>query len=832
MQNIISLNKVRRYNFLCFTNSFKALKPKMITRIFNSIYWLLFFLITSSLSLLAQPNIGRIQGKISTQNSTPVEFAIVSLKGTNYHTSSDAAGNFILAVPAGNYGLVINMVGFKPLTRELVVVANATTDVESLSMEPGNELNEVVIREKTDVRKINEQGFNVNAIDLKTSYSLNRDLNQVLNTTTGIRIREEGGLGSNFNFSLNGFSGNQVKFFLDGIPMDNFGSSLTLNNFPANMAERIEVYKGVLPVSLGTDALGGAVNIVSRSNPNYLDASYSFGSFNTHRVALNGAYTNARTGFTIRANTFFNYSDNNYKVLVPIKNLETSSFGPEQWVSRFHDKYKSATLQLEAGITNKKWADKFLVGIIASGNDKDVQTGVVMERVFGAITSNTRTLIPTLKYKKTDLFANGLDFNLYAAYNMTRFTLIDTTAREYNWLGDYKVNPASGSSSVGGERSRTRNQNKDREGLVTANLTYKLNELQTLAFNYVGTNFHRKSYDPENPDAIGNRFPSDLAKNVLGLAWNLDIRNKFTTSVFAKYFAMKAVGYQQVDAFTEKERYEATTFNYANPGYGLATAYFVRPTLQVKASYEHAYRMPEGSEIFGDGVFVVYSVGLKPEKSDNINLGARYATPMEKDHRITAETGLIYRMTTDFIRLDQSVSGAQRQNQNKGKVRTTGVEGELAYYFRKLFFVSMNGTYQSIIDKQEFEQSGGFTGGATKNITYDFRLPNLPFLFGNANIGVNLPTQPNRALSLTYNLSYVEKYYLVYAELGESAFNRQYIIPTQFSHNLSASYSLGGGKYNLALECRNFTDNLLYDSYRLQKPGRSFSVKFRYFISK
>ena len=47
------------------------------------------------------------------------------------------------------------------------------------------------------------------------------------------------------------------------------------------MAERVEVYKGVLPVNLGADALGGAVNIVSRRDANYLDATYSFGSFNT-----------------------------------------------------------------------------------------------------------------------------------------------------------------------------------------------------------------------------------------------------------------------------------------------------------------------------------------------------------------------------------------------------------------------------------------------------------------------------------------------------------------------------------------------------------------------
>src|SRR5690606_14882056 len=105
-----------------------------------------------------------------------------------------------------------------------------------------------------------------------------------------------------FKFSLNGFSGKSVKFFLDGIPMDNFGPALSLNNFPSNMAERIEIYKGVVPISLGADALGGAVNIITRSNSNYLDASYSVGSFNTHQLGLNGAYTNPENGLALRFN--------------------------------------------------------------------------------------------------------------------------------------------------------------------------------------------------------------------------------------------------------------------------------------------------------------------------------------------------------------------------------------------------------------------------------------------------------------------------------------------------------------------------------------------------
>jgi outer membrane receptor protein involved in Fe transport len=188
-------------------------------------------------------------------------------------------------------------------------------------------------------------------------------------------------------------------------------------------------------------------------------------------------------------------------------------------------------------------------------------------------------------------------------------------------------------------------------------------------------------------------------------------------------------------------------------------------------------------------------------------------------------------LTNDFIRVNQRVSGGNRNTENKGRVRTTGFEAELGYAYKNKFFASVNGTYQDIIDKQRFEQSTGFTGGQTRNITYNFRLPNLPYLFANANAGLNLPVK-NNTLSLTYNLNYVQKYYLVFAELGESAGNERYIIPQQFGHNAAATYSLANGKYNIAFECRNLTDNLLYDSFRLQKPGRSFALKLRYFISK
>ena len=104
--------------------------------------------------------------------------------------------------------------------------------------------------------------------------SLN-SLNELVNRTSGVKIREEGGVGSDFDLSINGLSGNSVRYFIDGVPLDSKGSYVTLPlNLPVNLIDRVEIYKGVVPASLGTDALGGAVNIITQAEKEKLHGRF------------------------------------------------------------------------------------------------------------------------------------------------------------------------------------------------------------------------------------------------------------------------------------------------------------------------------------------------------------------------------------------------------------------------------------------------------------------------------------------------------------------------------------------------------------------------------
>jgi outer membrane cobalamin receptor len=57
----------------------------------------------------------------------------------------------------------------------------------------------------------------------------------------------------------------------------------------------------VVPVELGADALGGAVNIITdQYTKRFLDASLSYGSFNTSRAALAGRFTDEKNRFEVQ----------------------------------------------------------------------------------------------------------------------------------------------------------------------------------------------------------------------------------------------------------------------------------------------------------------------------------------------------------------------------------------------------------------------------------------------------------------------------------------------------------------------------------------------------
>ncbi|MNK08626.1 Vitamin B12 transporter BtuB precursor [compost metagenome] len=778
----------------------------------------LFFCLTLlflSSSALAQTS--SISGTIKYAGNTVVG-ASVFIKSLNRGVVTDNSGNFVIEKLAqGTYHLQVSFVGMIVQTKNVTVGANEKLVINFVLKEDSRQLKDVKVTGKTHVREMKESGFNVNAIDAKQYANTTADLNQVLNRTTGIRIREEGGMGSNFNFSLNGLSGKSVKFFIDGIPTDVMGSAMSLNNIPINLAEQIEVYKGVVPVGLGADALGGAVNVTTNQNiVNYLDASYSIGSWNTNRAALTGQYKNQKTGFVVKASGFYNYSDNNYLMKdVEIWNPSSQEYQLSNQ-RRFNDEYSARMGQLEVGLVGKKWADALFVGATYSDTDQEVQTGIRQDEVYGGVKRKGDALNTSIRYRKDNLFTKGLNLSVFGSHAVDNLLITDTLNRLYSWDGTY-VN--ANRAERGGQRAIT-NISRPRT-YARGNLTYEINPSHSVNLNYTLDYLKNKSYNEllEDEDEI----PSTLDKHILGLSYQQNLlNNRLSNTFFGKYYGIgtaqsKALSFDSNGKMTYEDRTEYLDYY----GYGVASRYKILADLGVKVSYEHAYRLQESEEMFGNGITSVPNLDLKPEQSNNINLGVYYGKTIN-NHRLFVEGSYFIRDVSDYIFFVAS----SRTYENKSNVEVNGIEGEVRYNYKDFLSLGVNASYQNSINTTKYTSPGS----TVPEITYLDPIPNLPSFYGNADITFRKNDFLSKDATIQFNwyTQYVQWFYLYWKSQGNIQGNS--IIPTQYIHNASITYSREKGRYNVSLECRNLTDNLAYDNFRLQKPGRSFAVKFRYFI--
>lgn len=782
--------------------------------------FLSFLLLLISISAFSQHKT-MISGKVLSTEKTTVDFATVYLKGTNYGGTTNEEGIYHLQAPAGEYTLVVSAIGYKTVEKPVKLMRGERTKMNVVISPQATELDEVVVV-SNGVTRLKRSAFNAVALDTKALQNSTQNLSEALAQAPGMKIRESGGVGSDMQLMMDGFTGKHIKIFIDGVPQEGVGSSFGLNNIPVNYAERIEVYKGVVPVGFGTDAIGGVINIITKKNRDkwFLDASYSYGSFNTHKSYVNFGQT-FRSGLTYEINVFQNYSDNNYYVDTPVKDFTTGAINKKkiEHVKRFHDTYHNEAVIGKIGFVDKKWADRLMFGFTYSHMYKDIQTGVRQEVVFGGKYRKGYSIMPSLDYRKRDFFVRGLDLVLTANYNKNMTNNVDTSSYEYNWRGEMRPLRMPGEQSY----QNTRSDNNNWNGTLTAN--YRIGKAHTFTFNHVINAFRRSNQSLLNEDSEANAIPKETRKNISGLSYRLMPTEHWNLSVFGKYYNQFIAG--PVATSSAQDDYIRTTNSVSAMGYGAAGTYFILKSLQAKLSYEKAYRLPTNEEMFGDEDLETGDISLKPENSDNVNLNLSYNETFGK-HSVYVEGGLIYRNTKDYIQRNISdLSGGKygATYVNHGRVETKGYNISVRYGFANRVSVGGNFTQMNVRDNVKTVTSGT----NQESLTYGARMPNLPYQFANSDVTFywrNLWKKGN-TLSVTYDNLYMHSFPLYSEAVGSES---EFVVPTQFSHNLTLSYGIQNGRYNISFECRNLTNEKLYDNFSLQKAGRAFYGKVRVYF--
>ncbi len=693
---------------------------------------------------------------------------------------------------------------------------------EKVPEEKEVKLEEATVYGKSRVQQVRESSFAVNALQIGGAIqNTSANLNNIIGRSASVRIREEGGAGSDFDLSIHGLSGNSVRYFIDGVPLSSLGSGVSLANIPTNIIERVEIYKGVVPAHLGADALGGAINIITKKNQrNYLDVSYGAGSFHTHKADFNAQFIAPKTRLIIRPVIGVNYAKNDYTM----KGVEVWDEASRKYIpvnrQRFHDDYFSLFGQIEVGFANKSWADAFFVSASYAEINKELQTGSIQSKVYGMAERESDAWNISVRYQKRDFIIKKLQLNASLSHAWDHSLTVDTAYRKYDWNGNYIE---SSRSEITG-RARSMRHYKRPATIVRTNFDYRLNEAHSLNVNYLLNRMSNDRYD--DVDADFEPSTDVLMKHIVGLSYNQSVlKGRMNNTFFVKeYINYMNIRQSDLSSITgSKNVTGSTTQDFI--GYGAGSRFTIAEHLSIKASYEHSVRLPLTRELLGNGTTVYANVALKPESSNNINLGVFGSWDFASGHTLYYEANGFLRYADNYIQARVSEKEGTLQYENIPGVHIKGVEGEVRYNWQNKLQLLANISYQDARDQNKYKTDG------KPSATYNNRVPNQPWLFGNAeaNYTWHDVALPESKLRIGGTFQWVYWYFLTWEAYGARESKAR--IPEQRICNADLTYSWNRERYNIALECANIFDETAYDNYKLQKPGRSFFVKFRLFIN-
>lgn len=784
----------------------------------------LYFLLCCSSTALA------CEVSFSVQRSQTVSFAAFTLVVNQQTYGLDEQGHSgRIDLPAGEYTLQVYENG-KQIDSQSVEVDCQIAHYPLILREKNEQLEEVVIHAQTTQQKIERTPFAVQVLDMKQVHNKGGDISSQLNRSAGIKVRSNGGLGAETQLNLGGLQGKAIRLFKDGIPIELFGHGFSLSTIPTNMLERIEIYKGAMPVYLASDALGGGVNLVTRKpKSNLVELSYEIGSFRTHRATANVFLVGKNPAYYFGMNTTYNTSANNYKIDAPFVDATTGQQYTKK-VRRFHDGTSSYYGELVAGFRDKAWADDLSFTFVFADFYKEIQHDSEMGKVFGEADSSEQNYAAILSYKK-GFWDDRLQVNAVLSGSHFNTKLEDTATVRYNWDNEIIL-----SDQVVGEINKGGSQQQLHYNLLSGriNATFQVNPNHFIEFGELIYHQRRKGTDPLGAvspvyqvDVL--TIPATYQKNITALALrSLWLNDQLESMVSLKHYNSRSKGFT-----TDKFNF-AWQSSQSNKQWGYlgGLKWDAKPIL-LKLSYEYATRLPDEVEVFGDGVLIKENLDLLPETSHNVNLNTAY-TYGKSTHKGTVGLSLFYRRVKDAIFLQPDIP--YNRYINFHQVAIKGVEVEVTHQIKEQFELGMNVTYQDIRRINERAEFKMYEGA---------RVPNIPFFFGNAFFTSHFHGlfSSRDKVSVNWNLNYLHRFYLtdIPKKQEPSLFGKadmvdsKLIIPNdgrlgQFTQDIGVYYHFANRKINLALELLNVGNVKRYDNFNVQKPGRAVQFKIVYKI--
>jgi outer membrane receptor for ferrienterochelin and colicins len=268
-------------------------------------FLLIIYLASWGVTSLSQPVVLKISDKVS---GTAVEYAYVLARQVNGQAEdkqiSNKEGEVKLNV-AWPVIVTISNIGYRAYTDTI-----AEGESNTIMLSPDYyQLDQVVVTGQFRPQPVDKSIYKIRVIDDR-QFQLKAATNvgDLMKNDLSFQYRSEGVLGDFIR--IRGLSGEYVKILLDGMPVTGrMGDQIDLGQLTLNNVDHIEVIEGPMSVVYGSNALAGAINIITSdySGKKYqVQAGTYYETIGTYNVNLDFSAHSGHNTFSVNgARNFF-----------------------------------------------------------------------------------------------------------------------------------------------------------------------------------------------------------------------------------------------------------------------------------------------------------------------------------------------------------------------------------------------------------------------------------------------------------------------------------------------------------------------------------------------
>ena len=399
------------------------------------------------------------------------------------------------------------------------------------------------------------------------------------------------------------------------------------------------------------------------------------------------------------------------------------------------------------------------------------------ESAFTSQRLHDNTFFAQAHYQKA--FSQKWSFQANAKYNHSYTHYTDTVVHNNAGFEEnfYRQNEFYGSTSV----------------------LYRL--LEQLSFSFSGDGSISNLSAEFDNEALTNDFARPVRYSFLSVLAGKWVSNHFlaTASVISTTVTDNT-----------KASQNTTSYNRLSPYFSVSYKPFQKTDLRIRTFYKNIFRLPSFNDLYYSRVG---NIGLKPETTNQLNLGATYSFSYKKVIPLFTFTADVYRNNVkDKIVAMPTKNIFIWSMKNLGKVEITGLDlsSEADFKLSEKVMLNLGATYS-------YQRALDVT--TPGNETYGHQIPYVPRVSGSAKAAIETPW-----VDVAYTVLWSGARYAGYQNYAE---NR---LPGYSDHSISVSHNFQLKDKTLAAKLEVL--NLLNENYAVIRyfpmPGRSVRATVSY----